>query len=69
MVTSYSKLYYLCQCDNCKAIVTVEKDLNLKIYNRAQAVRSLGWSFSEDGKTVVCDRCRLDNYRYVKKRW
>ena len=68
MVTSYSKLYYLCQCDKCKDIVTVEQDFGKKIYNGAQAVRSLGWLFSKDGQTVICYKCRLDNYRYVKKK-
>lgn len=69
MVTSYTKLFYVCICDNCKKVHTVEKDLNNKIYNRAQAVRSIGWSFGEDGKTVMCDRCRFDNYRKVKNKW
>lgn len=68
MVTSYSKLYYLCQCDNCKVIVELEKDLSKKIYNRAQAVRSLGWSFSQDGRTVLCDDCRWDNYKEIKNK-
>lgn len=68
MVTSYSKLYYFCQCDNCKRVITLEKDLDKKIYNRAQAVRYLGWLFSQDGRTVLCDRCRLDNYRKVKNK-
>ena len=68
MVTSYSKLFYVCICDNCKRVHTVEKDFNKKIYNRAQAVRSIRWSFGEDGKTVVCADCRKfnlkDKYRY-----
>lgn len=68
MVSSYSKLFYVCICDNCKKMHTVEKDFNNKIYNRAQAVRSIGWSFGEDGKTVMCVACRKfnikDKYRY-----
>ena len=68
MVLSYSKLYYVCECDECKISVILEKDLTKKIYNRAQAVRFLGWCFSGDGCTVTCDKCRLDNYRYVKKK-
>ena len=68
MVTSYGVLIYVCQCDNCKQVERVQKDFSKKIYNRAQAVRSLGWSFGEDGKTVVCANCRKhnlkDKYRY-----
>ena len=61
MVSSYSKLFYVCQCDKCNRKVVLEKDLDLKIYNRAQAVRFLGWSFSKDCK-IKCDFCRR---RYV----
>jgi len=63
MVYSYSFLIYVCQCDNCKKIERVEKNFDKRIYNRAQAVRSLNWSFSEDGKTVICSKCRKHNPR------
>ena len=33
-----------------------------EIYNGAQAVRSLGWSFGKDGK-LLCDECRKENYK------
>lgn len=69
MVTSYSVLIYVCTCDNCNKVQRVEKNFNKNIYNRAQAVRSLGWSFSKDGKRITCDNCRKhnwkDSYRYV----
>lgn len=66
MVSSYSKLIYVCMCDDCHQVVTVEKNISIGIYNRASAVRSIGWSFGGDGKTVRCDNCRFDNYRNKK---
>ena len=61
---------YGCLCDNCKKYISVSK--TNEIYNGAQAVRSLGWSFGKDGK-VLCDECRKenykDNYRLPKKPW
>lgn len=59
---------YECQCDICGVTVTVEKDYQ-KIYNGAQAVRSLGWSYGKDG-SVRCVNCRatriVDRYRFGK---
>ena len=55
MVLGYSKHYYLCKCDLCGQVETVEESKN--IYNGAQAVRSLGWSFGKD-KRVFCKSCR-----------
>lgn len=57
---------YICRCDRChkKVIVPETKD----IYNGAQAVRSLGWSYGKD-KSVYCDKCRKENRndRHVKR--
>ena len=60
MVYSYTRLIYVCICDNCKKQREVEADSDKK-YNSAQAVRSLGWSYGKDGK-IKCDFCRR---RYV----
>lgn len=67
MVNSYVKRIYVCQCDNCRVVEEVEK--NKKIYNGAQAVRSLGWSFGNGGREILCGRCRGDNYRFAKRKW
>lgn len=64
MVYSYSKLIYVCTCDKCNKQIEVESD-NDKIYNSAQAVRSVGWSFGRDGK-VKCIRCRR---LYIRNRF
>ncbi len=68
-VYSKSILYYSCICDKCGKYKQVqERDT---IYNRAQAVRSLGWSYGKD-KSVLCNYCRKLNYNdnYAKrKRW
>ncbi len=68
-VYSSSKLYYSCICDKCGKFEVVEESKT--IYNRAQAVRSLGWSYGKD-KSVLCANCRKMNYgeNYAKrKRW
>ena len=69
MVSSYSKLIYVCICDDCGQARTIEKDRSIGIYNRASAVRRLRWAFSKDGKTVRCDLCRFDNHRKKKIEW
>ena len=51
--------YYCCVCDNCQKNERVDR--SALIYNGAQAVRSLGWSFGKDGK-VLCKTCRMRNY-------
>lgn len=56
MVYSYSKLFYVCTCDKCGYTREVESNSE-RIYNSAQAVRSIGWSFGRDG-TIKCDYCR-----------
>lgn len=68
MVSSYSKLIYVCVCDNCKCKESVEAVSSKNIYNKAQAVRSIGWSFGRDGKTTYCNYCRYDNYRNKSKK-
>lgn len=62
-VKCYSVPTFRCVCDKCGAVRDVEKDYD-KIYNGAQAVRSLGWSFGKD-KIVLCSKCRMDNYLYA----
>ena len=63
MVSSYSIRVYVCCCDDCGRVQQVRSDTALNIKNGAYAVRSIGWSFGRDGKTVICDKCRSDNYR------
>lgn len=63
-VTSYSVHVFVCRCDVCGERQDVEESLSGGIYNGAQAVRSLGWSFGKD-KSVKCDKCRMDNFQYV----
>ncbi len=64
MIEGFSKHFYLCTCDKCGEQVVVEQDRH--IYNGAQAVRSLHWSFGKD-KRVLCSSCRqsrlCDQYR------
>lgn len=50
--------YYLIRCDCCLKTERVEK--NLKLYNGAQAVRSIGWSFGRSGR-VLCKYCRINS--------
>lgn len=58
---------YMCVCDICKNVSLVDAYLQSNIYNQAQAVRSLGWSYTRD-KKVICKHCRkhnvADKYRY-----
>ena len=66
-VFSYSTKIYVCKCDVCGKTEHVEENLSANIYNGAQAVRSLKWSFGKD-KRVKCDKCRRkewnDHYQY-----
>lgn len=57
-VYSKSILYYSCICDKCGKYEQVRESNT--IYNRAQAVRSLGWSYGKD-KSVLCNYCRKAN--------
>ena len=59
MVYSYTKIFYVCICDECNCRETVEGARNFK-YNAAQAIRSIGWSYGRDGK-VKCGYCRRHN--------
>lgn len=67
-VSSYSVHVFVCKCDVCGRIEEVKENYH-GIYNGAQAVRSLGWSFGKD-KRVKCDRCRrpslYDKYKYIR---
>lgn len=67
-VQCFSVPTFFCQCDCCGRIEYVEKDFD-KIYNGAQAARSLGWSFGKD-KVIKCDRCRrpahFDKYKFIR---
>ncbi|MDE6597975.1 MAG: hypothetical protein K2K60_05000 [Clostridia bacterium] len=60
-VKSYSIIthVFVCKCDKCGKSEEVNE--TEKIYNGAQAVRSLGWSFGKD-KSVKCDKCRQDDW-------
>jgi len=64
-VGSYSVHVFVCTCDGCGKRAEVEENYQ-GIYNGAQAVRSLGWSFGKD-KRVLCSKCRQtawgDKYR------
>lgn len=57
-------LKYVCMCDVCGKVVEVSSFG--RIYNAAQAVRSLKWSYGRDG-FVRCCNCRItrskDHYR------
>lgn len=57
---------YICRCDRCHKMAIVPE--SKEIYNGAQAVRSLGWSYGKD-KSVYCDKCRKENWkdRHVKR--
>lgn len=69
-VSSYSVHVFVCVCDVCGERADVEESLRNGIYNGAQAVRSLGWSFGKD-KSVKCSKCRQtawgDMYREKHK--
>lgn len=52
--------YFHCTCDKCGKEMTVAEDRRIGIYNAAQAVRSLGWSYGKD-KSVFCFDCRRNN--------
>ncbi len=56
MVYSYTKLFYHCICDVCEKFELVDGS-SANIYNSAQAVRSIGWSFGRDG-IIKCNYCR-----------
>ena len=66
MVYSYTRLYYVCICDICNRTLEV-CGASDEIYNRAQAVRSLGWSFGNNGK-IKCSFCRRPYIRQLRKR-
>lgn len=62
-VSSYSVHVFVCKCDDCGRLEEVEESPG--IYNGAQAVRSLGWSFGQY-REVRCDKCRrcyVDKYK------
>ena len=68
MVGMCKKIFYVITCDECKNTVSIEK--SNRAYNYASATRCFHWSFSKDGKTVKCDKCRKhdlkDKYRYYR---
>lgn len=66
-VKCFSVPTFDCKCDCCGQHEYVEKDYD-KIYNGAQAVRSLGWSFGKSGR-VLCSKCRRSawNDKYTKR--
>lgn len=66
-VYSVKQIHYVCRCDRCHKMAIVPE--GKEIYNGAQAVRSIGWSYGKD-KSVYCDTCRKENRkdRHIK-RW
>ena len=56
MIYSVRKLFYVFKCDCCGKVAEVECD-GKRVYNGAQAVRSLGWSFGRD-KKIKCPICK-----------
>ena len=67
-IFSVSYLVYHCTCDKCNISKSVTA--TTQIYNPAQAVRSLGWSYGKD-KSILCDKCRKNNYNdnYAKRNY
>lgn len=66
-VYSVKQIHYVCRCDKCHKMVIVPE--GKQIYNGAQAVRSIGWSYGKD-KSVICDICRRQNhFDKYKKPW
>ena len=55
-----TQVHYVCRCDRCHKMAIVPQ--TAQIYNGAQAVRSLGWSYGKD-KSVYCDKCRKQNWK------
>lgn len=62
MIKGFCKYYYVIKCDVCGKSEVVERDFDHGVYNGAQAVRSLGWSYGRD-KRVMCKDCRIGNIR------
>lgn len=58
-IKSKSIHIYVCTCDECGKCIEVQE--NDKIYNGAQAARSLGWKFGKD-RSVKCDKCRSNDW-------
>ena len=48
MVSSYRKTFFVCECDLCGLTLVIEK--SSKVYNRAQAARSFGFSYGRNRK-------------------
>jgi hypothetical protein len=68
-VLTYNVHVYRCTCDVCGARQDVLQDDDKGIYNGAQAVRSIGWSFGKNS-IVRCKDCRrldmTDHYKDIK---
>lgn len=66
MVGMYKIRVYVIECDCCKCVRAVEEDFSKRIYNGAQAVRSIGWSYGRN-KQVLCSKCKIDRCkRHIK---
>ena len=65
-VTGYDIHIFLCTCDKCGEQAEVPQNNARGIYNGAQAARSLGWSFGQNGN-VKCSVCRQSN-KYDRQR-
>lgn len=65
-IISYTVHIFLCTCDKCGKQKEVPQNIIHGIYNGAQAVRSLGWSFGQRGE-IKCNICRRSN-KYDRQR-
>ena len=59
-IIGYDIHIFLCTCDKCGKQEEVTQNNDHGIYNGAQAARSLGWSFGQNGY-ILCDVCRKNN--------
>lgn len=63
MVKRFINSFYVCECDRCKKTCVVLSSLANNVHSCAQAARSIGWSFGRNKKNVLCDECRLNNFK------
>lgn len=65
-----------CKCEECQTVLTMKKDrCKAKIYakrayEKGYCKQSEGeWTYSENGKTMKCTRCRLRMKTYDVRRY
>ena len=56
---------YNITCDYCGRVEQIDNSFDHTIYNRRNAVRSLGWTLQR-GDRVMCSTCRC--YENIKRR-